>query len=345
MRITENENGFSPSERQFLLYRYLLEHTNSEKVATPAEIRNFLEREHGIKVSTNTLYNDLRILGTAETFNLQWEYDQKQKGYRVTNPTFEPREIRLLIDSVQASHFLTQAKAEALVKKIKTLTDKYTLATLNRPTIVSGRVRSMNDSVVMEADRLYQAIAEDRQIQFLYFQHTSSKAKPKQYSNGGKKIQVSPFTLYWSNGFLYLYAYNGKTEKFHFYRVDRIESIGKPLAVEREGKEEYKKNTLTASKVKVFDMYAGPEYNVKMRFHNTITSAVLDQFGKDKIMMMPDGDGHFSITTPVQISPPFFAWIATFGRKAQIVGPAPVVEEMKSFLQKSMDMYKNDGEM
>ena len=62
-------------------------------------------------------------------------------------------------------------------------------------------------------------------------------------------------------------------------------------------------------------------------------------------MMMPDGDGHFSITQPVQISPPFFAWIATFGRKAQIVGPAPVVEEMKNFLHKSMDMYKNDGEM
>ena len=122
MRITENENGFSPSERQYLLYRYLEEHTNREKVATPAEIKKYLE-EYGIKVSTNTLYNDLRILGTAETFNLQWEYDQKQKGYRVTNPTFEPREIRLLIDSVQASHFLTQAKAEALVKKIKTLTE------------------------------------------------------------------------------------------------------------------------------------------------------------------------------------------------------------------------------
>lgn len=68
MRITENENGFSPSERQYLLYRYLLEHTNREKVATPAEIKKYLE-EHGIRVSTNTLYNDLRILGTAETFN------------------------------------------------------------------------------------------------------------------------------------------------------------------------------------------------------------------------------------------------------------------------------------
>lgn len=344
MRITENENGFSPSERQYLLFRYLLENTNSERVATPAEIKKYLEN-YGIKVSTNTLYNDLRILGTAETFNLQWEYDQKKKGYRVTNPTFEPREIRLLIDSVQASHFITQAKADALVKKIKTLTDKYTLATLNRPTVVSGRVRSMNDSVVTEADRLYQAIAEDSQIQFLYFQYMPNKQKSKQYSNKGKKIQVSPFTLYWNNGFLYLYAYNSKTKKFQFYRVDRMESIGKPLGIEREGKEEYKKSSLTTNSVKVFDMYSGPEYRVKMRFHNTITSAVFDQFGKSNIMPIPDGESYFTITTPVQISPPFFAWIATFGRRAQILEPAPVVEEMKDFLQKSLDMYKNDGEM
>ena len=344
MRITENENGFSPSERQFLIYRYLLENTNKETVATPKAIRDYLE-SRGIKISTNTLYNDLRILQTAETFNLQWEYDQSRKGYWVCNPLFEPREIRLLIDSIQASHFLTQAKADALVKKIKTLTDKYTLATLNRPTVVSGRVRSMNDSVVIEADRLYQAIAEDSQIQFKYFQHRPSKQRQKEYSNNGKFVRVSPFSLYWNNGFLYLYAYNAARNKFLFYRVDRMESISKPLQIEREGKEEYSKSNLTANKVKVFDMYGGQEYTVKIRFHNTITSAVFDQFGKDRIMPMPDGDSHFTIRTPIQVSPPFYAWIATFGRKAQILGPPEVVDGMKDFLQKSLDMYKNDGEM
>ena len=344
MKITENENGFSPSERQYLIYRFLLENTNKETVATPKAIRDYLE-SHGIKISTNTLYNDLRILQTAETFNLQWEYDQSKKGYWVSNPTFEPREIRLLIDSIQAANFLTQSKAEALVKKIKTLTDKHTLATLNRPTVVSGRVRSMNDSVVNEVDRLYQAIAEDCQIQFLYFQHTPSRQKPKQYSNKGKKIQVSPYTLYWNNGFLYLYAYNGAAGKFQFYRIDRMEGISKPIKIEREGKEEYQKSKLTANKVKVFDMYSGPEYDVKIRFHNTITSSVFDQFGRDRILTIPDGDSHFTIRAPIQVSPPFYAWIATFGRKAQIMEPSEVVAGMKDFLQRSLDMYKDDGEM
>ena len=343
MKMLENENGLSSSERRFLLYRYLLEHTNREHVATPKAIRDYLD-DLGIKTSINTLYNDLRILSEEKTFNLQWEYDQSKKGYRVVNPPFEPREIRLLIDSIQASNFLTQPKANELVKKIKNLTDKHTLASLNRPTVVSGRVRSMNDSVVVEADRLYQAIAEDSQVQFLYFQYTPNKARPKRYSNNGKKIQVSPYTLYWNNGFLYLYAYNAKTSKFHFYRVDRMEGITRPLGIKREGKEEYRKHDLTANKVKVFDMYSGEEYNVRIRFHNTIASAVFDQFGKENILPIPDGDSHFTITTPIQISPPFFAWIATFGRKAKILGPSVVVDEMRDFLQKSMDMYKDDGE-
>lgn len=343
MEITQNDRGYSPSERQYLIYRFLLENSNKDRVATPKQIRDYLQ-SLDIKISINTLYNDLRTLSNRETFNLQWEYDQKRKGYWVSNPIFEPREIRLLIDSVQASSFLTQTKADALVKKIRTLTDRYTLASLNRPTVVSGRVRSMNDSVITEADRLYQAIAEDSQIQFLYFQHRPRKERPKEYSNKGKKIQVSPYTLYWNNGFLYLYAYNAANARFQFYRVDRMEGITKPLGIKREGKEEYQKQTLTSNRVKVFDMYSGDEYDVKIRFHKTITSSVFDQFGKNNIVPIPDGDDHFTIKTRIQVSPPFYAWIATFGRKAKILEPPEVVKGMRDFLQKSMDMYKNDGE-
>ena len=92
-------------------------------------------------------------------------------------------------------------------------------------------------------------------------------------------------------------------------------------------------------------MYSGPEFEVKIRFHNTITSQVFDQFGKNTILPIPDGDSHFTIRTPIQVSPPFYAWIATFGHKAKIIEPLEVVEGMKDFLQRSLDMYKDDGEM
>ena len=344
MKIKVNDNLYTPSQRQFLLYRYLLEHANKDSIVKTTELIDHL-RDYGMEVSINTLYNDLDILRDAETFNLQWEYDYHKKGYRLNNPPFEPREIRLLIDSIQASSFLTQPKAAELITKVKKLTDVHTVATLKRPTVVSGRVRSMNDSVVIDADRLYQAIAEDCQIQFKYYQHRPSKQKPKAYSNEGKFVRVSPFSLYWNNGFLYLYAYNAERKRFQFYRVDRMEAISRPIRIEREGKDDYDRQALTSRRVKVFDMYSGPEFVVKMRFSNDITSQVFDQFGKDNILPTPDGEGYFTIRTPIQVSPTFYAWVSTFGEKAKILEPLEVIEGMKDFLQKSLDMYRNDGEM
>jgi len=101
---------------------------------------------------------------------------------------------------------------------------------------------------------------------------------------------------------------------------------------------------MDAPQTKVFDMYAGKEYSVQLRFRNELADAVIDRFGKD-VVMRPLDDGHFTVVVPVEISPPFFAWIATFGRRVKILSPEPVIEEMRNFLEKSLDMVKKDGEM
>lgn len=123
-----------------------------------------------------------------------------------------------------------------------------------------------------------------------------------------------------------------------------MDHISLPLPIKRDGKEEYNEKALSRQKAKVFDMYSGKEYTVRIRFRNELADAVIDQFGKD-IMMMPCDEEHFTILAPIEISPPFFAWIATFGRKVKILSPEPVVEKMREFLEKSLEMYKNDGEM
>ena len=88
-------------------------------------------------------------------------------------------------------------------------------------------------------------------------------------------------------------------------------------------------------------MFSGKEYNVRIRFRNELADAVIDQFGND-VMMMPVDAEHFTITVPIEVSPTFFAWVSTFGRKVKILAPAPVVEKMKAFIQASADMYKDD---
>ena len=322
--------------RLLLLKEYLQANAGKDRIVKRREIEEYL-MEKGFPVEKKTLYADFAVLD--DVFGLQLEYAQHKKGYRLLNPPFEPRELRMLVDGVQSAKFITKEEARKITDKIKRLAGKDTVATLNRQTYVADRVRNQNENVVSEADRLHQAIAEDSQISFRYFHYTPDRANPKNYSYDGNRITVSPYALLWNNGNYYLYAYDGK--KFRYYRVDRMERISFPLLQKREGKELFKEKNIINQKAKVFDMYGGKEYNVRIRFRKELADAVIDQFGRD-VMMMPVDEEHFTINVPVEISPTFFAWIATFGRRVKILDPAPVIEKMREFIQASADMYNDD---
>ena len=336
--MKKGNSGVNMAIRLLLLREYLLANALKEHPKRRGEMEKFLESK-GYPVEKKTIYRDLEVL--QDYFYLQLEYDEHKKGYYVLNPPFEPHELRYMIDSVQASKFITETTANRITKKIRNLAGEKLRKELNRPSYVADRVRSKNESVVKDADKLHDAIANDRKTAFRYFKYSPNRRNPKSYSKSGDKVIVSPFALYWNSGNYYLYAYDGK--KFRFYRVDRMESISKPLLERREGHDLFREKDLTQRQAKVFDMYVtGKVYNITFRCHNHIASAVIDKFGKD-IMMMTADDEHFTFSHNVEISPPFFAWVSTFGRSIQIVSPAAVVEEMRNFLQKSMDMYKDDG--
>ena len=329
---------YTPGERQFLLYRFLLENTCAGHVAKRKAIFDYLA-QYGIEIERKTLYTDLDVL--RGTMGIEVEFDQHLQGYWVKNPQFEPYELRLIVDSIQSSRFITQAKANELTQKIKGLTDRYTASTLNRPSFVVERVHSKNESVVKEADRIYQAIENDFKISFRYFHRTPDRSNPEKFSKGGDKYIVSPYALFWENGNYYLYAYVSEKGKFMTFRVDRMDQISRPLPTAREGKELYRETELTRRKAKVFGAYRGKEYLVKLRFSNRLADAVLDQFGRN-VMLMPMDDRHFTVNVLVEISPPFFAWLSTFGKSAKILDPQPVVEEMKKFIGKLSEMYADE---
>ncbi len=324
--------------RILLLKEYLQANAGKDRIVKRGELEEYL-LEKGFPVEKKTIYADFAVLD--DVFGLHLEYDQRRKGWKLLNPPFEPYELRLLVDGIQSSKFITREKAREITEKIKALAGKETKATLNRQAYVADRVRSMNDSVVKDADRIHQAIAEDCQIAFRYFHYTPDRNNPKSYSKDGKQFIVSPYALLWNNGNYYLYAYDGK--KFRYFRVDRMERISQPLPQKREGHEAYKEKNITSQEAKVFDMYGGTVYDVCIRFRKELADAVIDQFGKE-VMMMPVDAEHFTITAPIEVSPTFFAWIATFGRRVKILSPEPVVEKMREFIQRVSDMYKDDGE-
>lgn len=334
-----NKGKYIIGIRLLLLRQYLEANAGKDRIVTRREIEKFLE-DKGYPVEKKTLYTDFGIL--EEVFGLQLEYDVHKKGYRLLNPPFEPYELRLMVDGVQSSKFITKEKAREITGKIKKLAGNTVRESLNRQAYVADRVRSMNDSVVRDADRIHEAINKDLKIGFRYFHYSPATGNEKRYSKSGNQYIVSPYALLWNNGNYYLYAYDSEKQKFRYFRVDRMERISQPLPYHRDGKSEYKEKDITTQRAKVFDMYGGKEYTVRIRFRNELADVVVDQFGKD-VMMIPCDDSHFIITIPVEISPPFFAWVATFGRRVKILSPEPVVEKMRDFLQRSMDMYKEEG--
>jgi predicted DNA-binding transcriptional regulator YafY len=199
----------------------------------------------------------------------------------------------------------------------------------------------MNDAVVKDVDRIYKAINDDKQINFKYFHKTPDTRSPKKYTNDGRPRTVSPYALVWSNGNLYLYAYDGG--EFKHYRIDRMENISNPLPFSREGEKEYSEKNIIARKVKVFNMYSGDECEVKIEFQNKSADAVIDEFGT--INMMYVDASHFAIRARISLSPTFYAWVASLGDQAKIVEPTQAVEGMKEFLKKASKLYEDEGEM
>ena len=315
---------------------YLLSHTNETHYVTSKDIIAHLE-SHGIRADRKTIFTDID--------RLEFDYGMPierggRKGYRVASPQFEPRELRLMIDSVQSAKFITDEEAATLTSKIKDLSDIYTRPTLERKAYVSERIQDKGESVVSYTDKIHEAISLDAQISFKYAHHHPTLGKNnKRYSNNGAPYIVSPFALYWNNGNYYLYAYLSDKDQFRFFRIDRMESI-KILSAKREGHEKFSDATLKGQrKAKVFDMYKGEVSNVTLRAVNSIADQVVDAFGRS-VMLIPDGKENFTVNVLVDVSPTFFAWLTNFGSKIEIVGPPQIREQFKEHISELSNLYK-----
>ena len=334
--------GRSSGQGVKLLYirDYLYSQATREHPKNARHIKDFLASK-GIEANEKTIYND--ILRLQIDFHVPVEYNAKKWGYYITQPHFEPYELRLMVDSIQSSKFITQKEANTITQKIGTLADIYTKESLNRIAYVSDRVRSRNDSVVKDADRIHKAIAQNRKIGFRYFHYTPNRDNPKRYSKSGGNYIVSPYALLWDNGNYYLYAYLTEKEAFRTFRIDRMEAITHPLLEERDGEKAFKADQITSHEYKVFQMYHGEQMKVRVRFSNHLADAVIDQFGKS-VILVPEGEKHFVATLPVEISPPFFAWLSTFGHGAKILHPATAIDKIRKFIADVADMYNDEGE-
>ena len=320
----------SDNQKLKILYilDYLQKNSHEDHPVRAADLINMLDRQHNIRCDRKTVYSDVAAL-------MDYGVDivtkpGKNGGYYIASRNFELPELKLLIDAVQSSRYLTEKKSRELIEKLCKECNMYDAGLIKRNVLVSGRVKSMNETIYYSVDTIQEAISQNRQINFRYFDWAMDGKR--HYRE--KDYQVSPYGLCQDSENCYLLAHSpryGVTS----YRIDRMSDI--QLSNEaRIPCPELSGNALTEHANRLFQMYSGDAVDVKMRFHRDLVNVVFDRFGQDT-MLIPDGAEHFMFTVRVAVSPMFLSWVIGFGKKARIIYPQTVADKCRQLCLDALD--------
>jgi len=325
----------SANQKLKLLYlmTFLLENTDEEHHVTVSKMIEYLESK-GISAERKSIYDDLEAL---RLFGLDVILERKSSiGYFIGVRDFELAELKLLVDSVQSSKFITQKKTLELIGKLEKLCSRYEAGELHRQVYVANRIKTMNESIYYNIDRIHLGIASDRQIRFRYFEYVVSKERV--FRRSGEFYVISPLALTWDDENYYMIGYDAEAGIIKHFRVDKMTDI-ETVDEQRLGKEQFSESDVAMYSKKVFGMFGGEERKVRLRFKNHLVGAVIDRFGADTIIVASD-DGTFTVTVSLRISPQFFAWLCGFGDEAKILEPGDVARNMREYVRKIAAQYE-----
>ncbi len=314
----------------FYILDYLQKNSHQDHPVRAAELLTMLEQQHNIICERKTIYSDIAALQDYGVDIVS--IPGKNGGYYIASRNFELPELKLLIDAVQSSRFLTEKKSRELIEKLCSQCSVYDARLMRRDVLVSGRVKSMNETIYYNVDAIQDAIAENRQITFRYFDYGLDGKQ--HYRN--RNYQASPYGLCQDHENCYLLAHSER-HGVTSYRVDRMNDI-RLLDDPRTPCPELTGKALTEHANRLFQMYAGEQTAVKLRFHRSLINAVIDRFGRE-VMLIPDGEEHFVFTAEVAVSPMFLSWVIGFGQKAKILYPESVVQACQDLCREALAQY------
>lgn len=314
------------------IMQMLMESTDEEHALSTNEIIKRLEAS-GIAAERKSVYDDIEHLKLYGLDILSRR--SEPKGYYIASRDFELPELKLLVDSVQASKFITEKKSRELIKKIEKLAGKYEANELQRQVVVSNRIKTMNESIYYNVDKIHDAISMNVKIKYKYCEWTlEKKLKPKK---DGSYYNVSPFILTWDDENYYLIGYDEDSKQIRHYRVDKMLNI--ELTQEtRTDFDKFKDFDIAAFSKKTFGMFAGKESELVILFENKFIGVVMDRFGKD-IIINKYNENSFTATIKVNVSSQFYGWISALGKGVKIISPASEAENYTLYLRNIINQY------
>lgn len=332
----------NPKQKQKLLYimKFFMEKTDDDYGVTVADIIDYLD-DCGIAAERKSIYSDIECLRDYGLDIVKTKVG-KISLFSLVSRDFTLEEIKLLIDAVQSSKFITQKKSRELIRKIETLTSENQAKELHRQVIVANRVKNSNEGIYLNIDSINRAINKHRKISFYYTRwavsRTGARKIVRQRRHGGRRYLMTPKALTWDDENYYLIAYDKEADLLKHFRVDKMEDI----AVEEQRADTGKavdKFDLAAYTKQVFGMYGGEMVTVKLRFDDSLIGVVVDRFS-DKVFIAPHQDGTFTVSTEVMLSPQFYGWVFSFGDQVRVVSPKSAKNGFAAYLNNVSGLYR-----
>lgn len=317
------------------LMRVFMEQTDEQHPMTTNQLIDYLS-ECGISVERKTVYDDietLRIFG-MDIVNRR----ERPSGFYLASREFELAELKLLVDVVQSSRFITAKKSAQLIQKLENLTSVHDARLLQQQVVVDNRVKTVNEGIYYNIDDIHTAISGNYQISFQYYEWTVSKEM--RLRKDGERYRISPWGMIWKDENYYLIGVDEKSGVVKHYRVDKMRQI-KAEKEPRSGEEIFRDFDVAQFATRTFGMFGGREETLRIEFENRFIGVVIDRFGQDVVIQTKDEE-HFTTIVRVNVSAQFFGWLAGLGPGVVVVGPDKVRSEYIQFLRKALDNYRTE---
>ena len=329
--MARNENG---KQKLIRLIDILVRNTDEDHGLTIQEIIDKLS-EYGISAERKSLYNDFLVL---EEMGIPVSKTKaKQTRYYIELFLFELAELKMLVDAVQASKFITAKKSRDIIGRLERFTSIHRSKELSRQVYVEDRIKTANPAAVYTIDTVHTAINSDCRLSFHYFEYDSEKKKKLRH--GGEAYFVSPLALIWSEENYYLVAYEENSDKIKHFRIDKMLDVN--LVEEHRTKNELtEKFDPSAYPRKSFGMYGGREELVTLECRERLAGIMIDRFGTEPTFHKTEFGFRFSVR--VMVGPTFLAWVMGFGDEMKVIAPISVKENIRDLLIKTAAFYSED---
>ena len=319
-------------QKLFRLLEILMRETDEEHGLSMPEIISRLE-EYGISAERKSLYDDFITLGELG-FEVNHTATRPPK-YKLENRIFELAELKMLVDAIQSSKFITAGKSREIIEKLGIFAGAHHSRELSRQVYVEDRIKTANPASIYSIDSIHAAINGERQLSFKYFDYNGEKKKV--YRHGGAPYKVSPCALIWDDEKYYLVAYDENEGIIKNFRVDKMQDV-LTLDEQKSAEASLKKFNPADYSKKIFGMYGGTEELVTLECRERLAGAMIDRFGTDPVFIKTDFGFKFSIR--VLVSPNFFSWVLEFGTDIRVLSPENVKDAFLLNLRKIAENYE-----